>query len=463
VALVTVGISTRYLGLTTYGQFATVTIYMSLFMVLTDAGFSNIAVRELSKKPGRTREILSSILMLRASMGLLLSVISVLVAFLIYRGGGEANIRLGVTILSSTLFLNAVQTTLSSIISARIENYLLVVGDVANKVVTLVGVIWTVANNYGFYGIATSYLAGAVVWFISDSWFSLRRARPGLGADRRYIVNLVKSSLPYSAAIIINTLYFRADGFLLSVMKGPAEVGLYSLGYKMVELTMAFPVFFALAILPVLAAAKDKHRLSTIVQDSARMMSILGTALAIGTIVLAPQIVLLLGGPEFKAAALPLAILMVGNYFIYQSTVYMQSLLATENQSWILRVNLALLLVNVIVNLILIPPLGTVGAATAVVIAEAMALGILRWYFVRHLGTPLSWGKALAPLLPGAVMAMAVWWGKDWLIKIGLHNIEVIIGSVVIGAVIFTLGILATKQITPAEVRTMLKRGEATS
>jgi O-antigen/teichoic acid export membrane protein len=213
IGLATVAVTTRYLGVETYGQIATVTIFLSLFLVLTDAGFVSVAVRELAKRPSKGRDILGNILALRSAAGLVLAVAAVIVGSLLYGSENQANVRLGIAVLAGTLLLSSIQTTLTSVIMARIENYLLVIGELLNKLVVLGGVLWVVAHDAGFYGIVLAYLAGAVVWFASDCWFSLRREKPRLQVDRMYLKALIVATLPFSLATIINTLYFRADGF----------------------------------------------------------------------------------------------------------------------------------------------------------------------------------------------------------------------------------------------------------
>jgi O-antigen/teichoic acid export membrane protein len=246
---------------------------------------------------------------------------------------------------------------------------------------------------------------------------------------------------------------------LLSVMRDSSQVGLYSLGYKMVELTAAFPLFFALAILPVLSATKDREKFAQTVRRSTEALTLIGTAVTLGVIALAPEITVLLGGQGFEAAAVPLAILMVGNYLIYHSTVYMQSLLASENQKSILKINLVLLAVNVGINLALIPWLGSVGAASAVVVSEVLALLMLRGFFARHLGEPLGWGAALKPLVPGAVMVGVIMIVKGYLGGLGLGNVLVLAGSVAAGGAVFVLGAWVMGLVSKDQIRAVLQRG----
>jgi O-antigen/teichoic acid export membrane protein len=299
------------------------------------------------------------------------------------------------------------------------------------------------------------------VWFASDCWWSLRREQPKLQVDRAYLKVLIAATIPFSIATIVNTLYFRADGFLLSIMRDSSQVGLYSLGYKVVELTAAFPLFFAMAILPILSATTDRDKFAQAVRRSTKVLTLLGAAVTLGVIALAPEVTILLGGPGFQAAAVPLTILMVGNYLIYHSTVYMQSLLASDNQKSILKINVALLAVNVAINLGLIPFLGSVGAASAVVVSEILALLMLRGFFKRHLGEPLRWSTALKPLVPGVVMVAAIMLLKGLLERWGANDIAVIGICVLVGGGIFVAGAWLTKLFSVTDIRALLRpRGE---
>ena len=53
--LVSVAISTRYLGADLYGRFALALSFVQLFGVLADAGLTTIVVRELAQQPERAR------------------------------------------------------------------------------------------------------------------------------------------------------------------------------------------------------------------------------------------------------------------------------------------------------------------------------------------------------------------------------------------------------------------------
>ena len=74
--LVSIAVLTRYLGPGDYGRYTLALMYMQLFGVLADVGLFTTVVREISKDPSRTEELVGNTLTLR----LLLSIVVIALA-----------------------------------------------------------------------------------------------------------------------------------------------------------------------------------------------------------------------------------------------------------------------------------------------------------------------------------------------------------------------------------------------
>ena len=62
---VSIAVLTRYLGPSDYGRYALALMYMQLFGVLADVGLYTTVVRDISKDPSRTEELVGNTLALR--------------------------------------------------------------------------------------------------------------------------------------------------------------------------------------------------------------------------------------------------------------------------------------------------------------------------------------------------------------------------------------------------------------
>jgi O-antigen/teichoic acid export membrane protein len=214
-----------------------------------------------------------------------------------------------------------------------------------------------------------------------------------------------------------------------------------------------------MAVFPLMAAAvNENQRLADITRRAVHYLSLMAAPIVLGVIVLSPEAIILIGGHEFAQAWLPLALLMVGNYFVYQSTAYGNFLLATNRQNIILRVTATTLIFNFATNLILIPLAGAAGAATSVLLAELLQFVILLTYYLRHMHIQESFTDRFIPLLNGASMAIVVYGSKLYLEHHHVRNALVLLISVAVGAAVYGVLVLITKQLRLGELKEMLGR-----
>jgi O-antigen/teichoic acid export membrane protein len=318
IGLVAIGISTRYLGLDLYGQLTIAVIYLSVFSTLADSGLSAVTIRELARRQRPAAEIIGSVTILRSLIAVGLAAVAAAAGFLIYHDPGQAAVRQAILILAGQVVVSTLQNTLTAGLVAKLKNDLIVVGEILGKMVTLAGLFIVTGQDCGFAAVVGAYLLGSGVNLASNLLFGLRDTRPRLRVDPKYWRYLLILSLPLAVSGILNTLYFRTDGFLLSVLRSNTEVGLYGVAYKVVELTMAIPLLFTNTMFPLMAAAhQDTARLQRLTRQSVRVLGILAAPVTAGVIALAAEAAVLLGGPSFAGAAGPMAILMVGNAFIF--------------------------------------------------------------------------------------------------------------------------------------------------
>jgi O-antigen/teichoic acid export membrane protein len=161
-------------------------------------------------------------------------------------------------------------------------------------------------------------------------------------------------------------------------------------------------VFPALAVLSV----SGKDRLALAYQKSYRLLAVLGVPLAVGIALTAPLLVHAVRGYEQTIPAL--AILALSVVFLFLNNAFIYTLTAINRQADFTRLALATLVVNVVLNLALIPPFGYIGASWAAVLTE-LALFLGGWWLLRrHLyALPVVRGIGRI-LLSGGVMGLAV-------------------------------------------------------
>ena len=110
--------------------------------------------------------------------------------------------------------------------------------DVVGRAAAL-GLVLVVAwLDLGFYAVMRAAAGGALATLVVTWLVTRRLIRIRFRVDPSVWRALLKASLPLGAALAINQLYFRADTLIISLYEPYAQVGLYTLAYRILELTL---------------------------------------------------------------------------------------------------------------------------------------------------------------------------------------------------------------------------------
>jgi O-antigen/teichoic acid export membrane protein len=199
-------------------------------------------------------------------------------------------------------------------------------------------------------------------------------------------------------------------------MRGPEAGGLYTAGYRLIESLMFLSSSFYIVVFPILSrlyAHGGEERLRYAYTQSIKFISLLLFPVSAGVAALAVPILRLVYGEEFVPGAPALAVVgcVVGLQGL--SVVMGRLLIVVHRLGAIIRVSLITVVVNVGLNLLLIPRLGIVGVAIAGVASEAVVV-LLNWV---ALGGAVKRPNLIADLwriaLAAFGMGLVVWWARE--------------------------------------------------
>jgi O-antigen/teichoic acid export membrane protein len=440
--VVSIAVLTRYLGPDDYGKYTLALMYMQLFGVLADVGLFTTVVREISKDPSRTDELVGNTISLR----LLLSVVVIAVAAAVSLAlPYEPQVRTAILLAGGPLLFGMLTTSFVAILQSRLRMGRAVIGDVVGRAVSLGLVLLVVGLDLGFYPVLGAAAGGAlatlaVTWSLTRG---LAQVRPRV--DPAVWRALLKAAVPLGLALAINALYFRADTLIISLYEPYDQVGLYTLAYRVLELALVVGTVFLNSTFPILseAVANDPARARRAIESSAEVCVVLGAPLVAGGLVLAPQIIDLAGGQEFEGAAEPLRILLAAGALAWVNGVFGYALIARERQASALWLNVTALTFNVGLNFLLIPRYGIVAAAIVTVASELVILlgsyPLMRRYFGFF---PIP--RTLAP----ALAAAAAMGGLLWLLDSAPLPLLVVLGAAVYGGLLWLLSPASRELVT---------------
>ena len=405
-SILTTFLLTRHLGVSGYGVYVTVTVYIPFFALFFDTGITTFVVRSLSTDGARS-DLFREALGLRLALAVPVTLLAFALAALLYGGGGEATTRNAIAIgLPIIVFATATSAT-SVLFQARLQMDRVAVSEIAGQLVATSLIALFVISGLSIYPVVAAAVAGTFVNMALLLLLARRieSVRPLL-LPRRWAV-LLRQSLPLGLALMIATVYFRADAVLLSILKGPHAVGIYGVAYRLLEAVIAFPGFFYVSIFPLLsraAARRDLDNLRDVTQRAFDVLAVAAVPVVFGTLSLAPQIVHALAGGGFDAAVTPLRIVIAGAGLMFVNGLFSYVLIAVDRQVTLLWTGLVTLAFNVALNLALIPRYSYNAAAAVATGSEALTLGALLVLVMRSAGFTPAFRVAGKAALAGAVM-----------------------------------------------------------
>jgi O-antigen/teichoic acid export membrane protein len=276
---------------------------------------------------------------------------------------------------------------------------------VLNVVVTIPVTVWlVVAEDKGAEGLLLgSFLTGAV--FLAWRVWQERR-RLSLIPDLPLLRRMLRFGLPtMPAELTLYSLNF-IDRILIVRLAGLAEAGLYALAIKFAQGMNVIARGFQLAFPPLAYSISDddeaRRAYSLIVTWFAAVCAF-GVA---GLWLLSRQIVDLLAAPEFFDSHEAIGLLATGVSLYALYLVLVVILGRTGRTEFSFPATVAGTVANVVLNLILIPPLGIVGAGIALAASYLIVVGVMYALTQRLFPVPYEWGR-LALLLAVTVAVVA--------------------------------------------------------
>ena len=265
-------------------------------------------------------------------------------------------------------------------------------------VFSLLGVI-VLVPEWGVQGAVWSYTLASCITLMIGFWL-WRKATPQLRSlqGRFKTKKVLQSSVPLFWMSLLNLVITRSANLMLGIWAGSAEVAIYSVANRTAMLTSFILVAVNSIAAPKFAALYrqgDIENLGHTARNCAKLMTLMASPVLL-VFILVPAYVMELFGAEFSAGAMVLTILAIGQ-FVNVVTGSVGYLLIMCGHERIMRNIIALCsVINLGLNLTLIPYLGASGAAIATAITLSLqnliAAGLV-WWKLGIMTIPIGWDK----------------------------------------------------------------------
>ena len=247
----------------------------------------------------------------------------------------------------------------------------------------------------GSYASGAAFVLGLIV---------LQRRRLSLFFDRALLRRLLRFGLPTMPAEVSLYLLNFVDRIIIVRTVGLAEAGLYSLAIKFAQGVNVLVRGFQLAWPPLAYSIRDddeaRRAYATVVT-----LFVAGCAFVVtGMWLFSRWLVRALAAPEFfdSYEAIGLISTAVTLYALYMVLVVILG--RTGRTEFNFPATIAALAANVALNLILVPPLGIVGAGLALVASYMVVLALMYFFTQRLFPVPYQWGRLAKVVLASATL-----------------------------------------------------------
>lgn len=366
-----------------YGFYFAVLNLAYIFNILLDLGVTNFNTRNIAQHPQLISKHLSGILGIKLCLLALYMVVTFTVGALLGYGSTEFRLLAWLTVAQ---FLNSLILYLRS----NFEGLLLFKWDslfsVLDRVLMIIIcglLLWSPLrerfNIYWFvYAQVAAYAVTALLAFVVIA----RKARfKRLRWDKRFFLVILRKSTPFALLVLLMASYNRIDPILLRRMASDADAGIYAGAFRLLDALTMVAYLVSVPLLPVFSRL-CRERTGRQIVDTIRIvfwpMMLFAVGAAVLCAIFAEPLMRLLYHDEY-APYVPVFRVVIFGIIPIGLTYIFGTLLTAGGHLRQLNIFAATTLVlNVLVNLLLIPRLGAVGSAWASLTAQSfMALAQL--------------------------------------------------------------------------------------
>lgn len=356
----------RYLGPEQFGLLSFATAFVGLFGAIAALGLQRIVVRDIVRNPDCARETLGTAALMQL-IGGLLSYLLILVA-IAYLRPDDAIVRTIVAILGSIMLLRTSDISVFWFESQVQSKYTVWVQNSVFLVFAAIKVLLILQQAPLIAFVWASMVEAVVVAIILLGVMSQRGpSLAKLRVSAKRAKSLLKDSWPLIFSAIAVSIYAKIDQVMLGEMIGDEAVGIYSAATRISEVWYFIIPIVLTSLFPTLASlhAKKSDLLPRRWIQAYALMFWLSVAVALVLSLLAGLIVNLLFGEAYSGSAIVLVIHVWAGINVAVGSVWSNWILLENKLQIGLYGQLAGSIINVGLNIWLIPVYGAVGAALA--------------------------------------------------------------------------------------------------
>lgn len=369
--IVLLSIITRTYGENGTGVYTLAFTYLAFFYLAADLGLNGFYLSNYKDDP----ELPNKLFNFRLGWSFLLLVIAVSILPLL---------PFSTTPFIATVFVGGLTIVLNGIFNSTnfiFQHHLVYskssIASTLGSLVSLAVALVLAQMNLSIYYFALAPLVGWIVTallclILVKKFYPLSIEKPNL----LFPVETVRTAWPVAATLVINTLYFRIDTFILSSTQSFADVGAYNLAYQIFQNILVIPTFIMNGYYPLMLKSlkTDQQFFKNQLFKIAGLMGFLGLLGWLGVSMFSPLVIMILTGGGFDGSVSSLNILAVSLPAFFLSALFSWLMMAKKLYKPMFFVYVIAFFVNFGLNWFFIPQYSFTAAAWVTVASEYLIL-----------------------------------------------------------------------------------------
>ena len=442
----------RILGAAGWGTFSYMTSLAAILTVFSDVGVSGVLIREAAKSEEAKRTYFAT------SSVIKLVLITVSLVFILFGTDYITGIPLSRNIIYATgvlfVFDSLRRFGTSLFRAAERMEFEALTNIVTQAIIVGVGFL-ALFMMPSPESLAVAYAVGAGVGLLITIYFLRDYVSKVFSQFNKALIKpIVSAAWPMTLASIFGVLLVNIDTVMIGWFYDATQVGFYSAAQKPIAFLYLMPAFIVGGLFPALARLTQKSmtEFTRVLERGIATTTLVAYPIALGIVLTANQIISIFYGNEYLPAVYSMQILALSVLVTFPVTVIIHGIFAQNRQKEMVPIWVIGALVNVGLNLYLIPTLGIAGAAWASLVTQ-IGTGVFMWRKLKQINSFSLRGRLGPPVTASIFMGLIV------LLMQTLHPSFFII--VPVAFIIYFLALYAFKDRTLCEIKELIQKRDS--
>lgn len=233
-----------------------------------------------------------------------------------------------------------------------------------------------------FKGVLISWILSIIITIISSIYFISSNVEFKYTVNPLLFIESIKLGIKAAILNMIGYLLLRSDIYMIGYFIGVEAVGIYSAAVFISELVSKAPSMIGTLLFPIVSANENKE-VQNITAKLCRSSIFIGTILCLFLSILGKSLILISFGSNFITSYYSLLYLIPGMISLSGSVILSNYFSGKGYPRYMISISVISLIINVLLNILLIPKYGIIGAAISTSISYIANLLLITTYFVK--------------------------------------------------------------------------------